>query len=574
MTHKLRIVLFVGFFFSLIYPFAWGKEFHGVLKFRGTGSGSFEILNGRSLLAIVEPEISLLGTDVPSTFMAIDKIKGNKIHGSSNLFLNAKVDLSGNISSNEKGISVIYELEPDRSITVTGVYASIKFPVPLWMGAKYQVGMWQDTITSHLVPFFKSPQQSLVMIGPSEKDGIYFEINGEDRLTPVQFDDRSKGSNVLEFRLDIVPTKDPIKWSKGQKKRIVFELFSNGSFDPNIDPLDDPSYGDEKSKILNGPVINSVNRDNDVDNKNPKISKVPSYEIPTDSKMVRYLKDDFFGPHIFVPVELNIQTKEYTGWLLWDSGTRPKNVDMNISSDFFEKLGLGPNRERETSATIPDSEKGNVKKERFKFHFISNGSKSDVGPVPVTGKVGDMSFENLSLYTNPQLDNSVALPYNQNDPKFRDSKVIGVFPVSLMLKSLTSIDYKNELIYFRPLDSKIRYFFKDPPLEKINFLLTDGIYFKTLINDQIQGMGLFDTGGQANTLDLSKVEIGAFPINSLRIDRHDVLNNGSNSFPVFMKSLKGITSSDDLDALIGNEAFEGKFITIDPVNKQIYVEKN
>ncbi len=297
--------------------------------------------------------------------------------------------------------------------------------------------------------------------------------------------------------------------------------------------------------------------------------------IPNDAKEVNYYLSTLYGDHLAVPAEFTVKSQTYKGWLIWDTGIRPNNCDIQITADFFHRLGFQPKNQRTALSSLAVG--GPSSAQAVQFNYIANDGISDVGPIPIHLKLGSLEVGNLRLYTDPVIDRSSSDWYNRFDPRFKDGpgdRVLGNVTFPFMQKYLISIDYQNKKIYFRPLDAERRLFFTHPPLATIQCVITDGIFCPIDLNGRPEGYGLFDTGDPQDLFDSPVIRLSGWPFKSLRLGQYDVLKQEPGYKCSFRKKI-GFFSRTKLDfaAIIGNDTFQGHFITIDPKLQKIYVER-
>jgi hypothetical protein len=185
-------------------------------------------------------------------------------------------------------------------------------------------------------------------------------------------------------------------------------------------------------------------------------------------------------------------------------------------------------------------------------------------------KIGDLKIENPSLFTSQSLENVYLKFFDLKAEFSKEYPAVGLVPFYLMKQYLISIDYKNNEMYFRPLDSKVRTFFEKKPLKVFKGItLGEGFYLPILINKSICGLATFDTGAPFCLVDPDTVNISCFPIQSCQLGGVDVTTQFQKTTPYLFKNLH----FKSFIANIGNDFFENTFITIDLRDQKIYIEK-
>ncbi len=539
------------------------------------GNGAISVEEGQETLAEIAPRIFPMGWELQN-LSVVNGADGRKtISGN---FLapgnGAVITLTGSIAESQGGLDVEYDFVASAAVTVEEVASLIELPVECWRSAKYQLGLHRGTVTQSLISSYTSGQECLSVIGPSsDGSNLFLEIDGDNRLATSFIDNRGEGEPSVELRLLSDKTLDPRVLVPEGKKTIRFKIRCNRMIQVN------PVVQDAKKSLTNQPQSSkddfSGKAIQKVGENQPAggVSGIIDTAVPKDAVAVPFHAEKSWGDYqIFLPVEMDVADRKFEGWVQLDTNVKPYNIDLNISQDLLNQFHLRILRVRKGYSGGIDTNNGDFTSELNPYNVISNDDGSDAGKVDVEVKIGQLRIQNAVLCTDQYLERTYK-SFNAY-PFFKNKRLIGVFPLSLFKKYLTSIDYPHQMIYFRPLDSERRAFFSSGEKETMDCDFTDdGALIPISINGKVSGSGFFDTGASMNLMDISQVDISNLPFTSYKLGGYDVLKNNPGYYPEFFKAFTGGWKPKKIFALVGNDIFENMFITADPRFNKIYIER-
>jgi uncharacterized membrane protein (UPF0127 family) len=561
---------------NFIYPPAYSPSVPtGIpLGVRVYQNGGVVVKDGEKVVAMVEGDFSFPGDKIDKHFHFDEGHTQNlsDLEACAQVGDGSKATLSGFLRKRQNGFDMEYTLTPSKNFDVHLVDAYVRLNYEDWKGSSFQLGTRWYGVTAEDFGAFKNYFQCLDFLGPSKiYPGLCMEITGNDEMGSSVSDNRFIGQPCFAFHLE--PNKEPPqlwKWKEGDKKQLDFTVLFNRpvSISDQIYPLRE--FEDIRTAMLKKPftVLPATMTPTAAPQEN--IASEPDYSVPADAKKVHYYSDEKGGYHLFVPAEFLVSGKSYKGCLNFDTGITTENGDINITHDFFNRLDLKNAQKIKVAESVVNSFAGGFShRENDEYSAAPDGQTAGTAD-KIKVKIGDLELDNPELFTNQSLEDVYVHFSDDSAAFYKDYPVVGAATFQWMKKYLISIDYRNREIYFRPLDSKQRTFFETKPLKVFKgVVIGEGLYLPIEINKTIRGLGSVDTGCPAVLLDSDVVNISCFPIQSYSVGGYDVTEKLEKTKPTLFKNLRYQCFIGN----IGNNFFENSFITIDPRDQKVYVEK-
>jgi len=536
-------------------------------------NGGVVVKDGEKLVAMVEGDFSFPGEKIDKHIFFDEGHSRNlnDLESCANVGDGSKALLSGSLKKILNGFEIEYDMNPSKTFDVHLVDASVRLNYDDWKGSDYQIGFERHTLTLELSGAHKDPLQCIAFIGPSEANSqLFMEINGNDELGISASDNRYVGQPCFTFHVEA--NKAPFgtwQWKQNDKKQINFSVLFNRPVSIADQVYPQKEFDDIRAAMFKKPFVVATPTVTTTMNSPEETTSLPNYSIPANAKNARFYFDGKTGFHMFVPAEFSILGKTYKGSLNWDTGVPTENGGLNLTRDFILGLKLKNLQQEKIEESVLNSYSGGYAKKVNQEYCWSNDVKTN-GNDDVEVKIGDLKIENPSLFTSQSLE---GVYLKESDPKaefLKEYPAVGLIPFYLMRQYLISIDYKNNEMYFRPLDSKVRTFFAKKPLKVFEGeILGEGFYLPIEINKSVRGLATLDTGAPFCLVDPDTVNISCFPIQSCQLGGVDVTTKFRKATPFLFKNLR----FQSFIANIGNDFFENSFITIDPRDQKIYVEK-
>jgi hypothetical protein len=505
------------------------------LKVQILKNGSVRIVQRNELMMItVQPSILSEGWK-QELFKHSENELG--LNGIATLPDGAKVRVDSLVEIVPSGIHIKYALAPLKDTTALIAQTFITLNHGDWQGDPYQMGNQTGNVPVPQSGYIITEGNGLSLsLGPShllQKLSIRYQ---GDNQTHVVLKDSGNSASILGIKLNHNENGVQVwPWKAGEKKVFDFTL------------------------VFSRPI---------------------ALETPADSLSANVVKADsqfWDANYLFVLSKLWVkdatksssEEKYYSGWFLWDTGSRlsAKPNEFAVTNDFVERLGLKLKQSQTLSLKTLYGNQNET--------WISDDELSNVGPIKIHMNIDNLKFENADLVglNMPELTEINDNFFKDND----DEKVIGVFPLTLMKDYLMSMDYLNERIYLRPSDSDRRTFFDEKPLMEVEYYQKDNyIYCPVTINKLIKGYALLDSGNPHTILDGSKLNLFQNEIVSFRVGDYELMKPDSGFKPVINKDSSGsLNVSEQQVAIgnIGNDVLKFMFTTIDFKNHKIYFEE-
>ncbi len=582
MTHPItrRIRLWVFLAFSALFPGVNGAGAQAgpePLRVQAYDGGSISIEDAEGAVALIEPKVFIKRNGMPVPVPKIRELNGDHmfffegdgtsspgdLKGSLLSLDGDKVELKGSVTPVKNGLKITYWITPSAPVTVERICALVDLDRADWAGATGFIGATPVTLSSSALQTPPELRKPLIHLGPS-LDGLWLTIKGSSVLGS-DFQDELPWGRVLELGLDAakVPSGETL-WQAGVTKKLELTLSFNR-------PLQLASQTRETSLF-----------------HRLKAEMACGYPVPPDSQVIGEIAGCAGSGLVVVEIipawfkvedvaRLPVQDKFFYGFLVWDTGDlrgdiewtfmnqAPRKINIvTITNQFLEKLGFKPQNDGrfEVGAAGQGKQNGTL---------IADTPASSVGPVKVQVRVEDLAYDNMGLIAG---NLSISGPHSG---KFN----FGAFPYELMKNYIFSMDYKNQIIYLRPLDSARRTFFAAKPLAEIREISKgDGVlYFPLTVNGRFQGIASLDTGHDLTSLNKKKINLDGKPVTSFKIGDYDLMG----AYPGFNPPLADYSelarttdnpNAEDILSWLGNDAFQNLFVTFDPKNNKIYIERN
>jgi hypothetical protein len=535
-------------------------------------NGSVTIEDEKGFVASIEPFVEAGEPSTSYIFKGNATQISNEIVGELSCGSDfKKVYLTGHTEWTKDGLKIHYEMTNSGDISFRTMGVKIALDGNEWLVSHVQMGSFYTQTAIYDKPFCKIDSPGLVFIGPSVgHNDLYMCLHGEslegignNLLSKVFYNHHAEKNNLLGFilqPLDKTYNVDPNQnqsfiWKKGEKKIIEFLISCNREGILKTNVRDTKQFTEGLKKWLALKTIPVTQSSVSIESAT---TGLPDYPIPSDAKKIQcYVENTFHNYRFYLPTEIYSKGTTFTGFLHFDTGAPGSfffdGGEIQLREDFFNRLGL---KSQKRGPTISRVLEGQL--EQKEFYSISKDNSL---------KVGDIVLDGMNFYTDPLIDQTFINDAN-NAKNGLAGNVLGTFTLFAIKNYLVSIDYKNNIIYFRPMHTGKRTFFDSNPLFTIPIEIDNKIHIPIKLNNEVRETVIFDTGSPLNLFFYPQLPLSVFPVTSYKLGDYELCHGRKiPDFALFNENEQADCGS------IGNITFKNKFITIDPGLQKIYVEK-